>query len=176
MRTTTISPHALWLPVVLIAVAACGDAGPLDVPATTGAKAVAAASGSPATSAVRPLTQKSSGLLGPVGACAGGGVDLAAEGSGHATHVGRFDIALTWCLDPATGEIATGDATLVAANGDRLVMTLAGQALSASRLEFQVDIVGGTGRFTAAAGRLDVVATLGANGSWSSEGSGWISY
>jgi hypothetical protein len=124
----------------------------------------------------RPLSETSSGTLRPVGACSADVVAFEAEGRGRASHVGGFDIELSWCLDATTGEIGDGNATVVAANGDRIDMTLAGQAVSTTRLRFQAEIVGGSGRFAGAAGMLDIVAVLGESGSWTSDGTGWISY
>jgi hypothetical protein len=79
-------------------------------------------------------------------------------------------------MDPATGVIDSGDAAVIAANGDRIAMTLTGQAASATELVFDMDILGGTGRFDQASGSLAVTAFLGATGGWTSEGTGWISY
>lgn len=153
-----------------------GLEGPVSPDQAPSAQLSAETSGSSAADVVRPLRQTSSGVLGPVGACTAGVVQFEAEGHGRASHMGRFDISFSWCLNSATGEIDGGDAVVVAANGDRIVMTLAGQAVSASQLDLQAEIVGGSGRFTGAVGMLDVVAVLGESGSWTSEGTGWISY
>ena len=41
-------------------------------------------------------------------------------GYGHATHLGRFSIYGSDCLNPETGQSANGEFTLTAANGDQL--------------------------------------------------------
>ena len=85
----------------------------------------------------RPLSETFLGTLRPVGACSADVVAFEAEGRGRASHVGGFDIELSWCLDATTGEIGDGNATVVAGKGDRIDMTLAGQAVSTTRLRFQ---------------------------------------
>jgi hypothetical protein len=165
---------AFALPIGLIG---CdGATSPVSPNQVVGAQQSDAAIRSSEDAVMRPLSETSSGMLRPVGACSAGVVAFEAEGRGRASHLGGFDIELSWCLDSTTGEISEGNATVEAANGDRVVMTLAGQAVSASRLHFQAEIVGGSGRFAGAAGMLDLVAVLGESGSWTSEGTGWISY
>ena len=173
MHTNRIAKGTALALVALIATAAaCEDAGPLEVATVPESDAIAAFG---AGHGLRPLTERSSGILGPVGPCAAG-VAYAAQGSGNATHIGRFDIDLTWCLDPATGAITSGGATVVAANGDRMTFDVDGQAASPGELDMHFVIVGGTGRFADASGYVDVVALVGATGSWTSEGTGWMSY
>lgn len=154
--------------------AACGEAGPTDLQTVRAEHGLAAPMAAGA-SVTRGLAQKSSGTLWPLGPC-DAGVALAAEGTGVGTHVGRFDLSLTWCMDPATGEISGAAGTVVAASGHRIEMTGTGQALSPTELAFGLDIVGGTGRFQSASGRLDVTAVVGAAGGWTSRGTGWITY
>lgn len=123
----------------------------------------------------RPLAQRSHGAMQPTGPCVGG-VGFTATGQGLASHVGRFDIQLDWCMNPLTGAVASGAAAVTAANGDRVDMTLTGLAPSPSRLILEATIVGGTGRFDGSSGRLGVDVMLDADGEWSSQGEGWISY
>lgn len=124
---------------------------------------------------MRPLRQSSRGTMAAVGPCVGG-VGFAAAGNGQATHAGRFDIELRWCMDPVGGEILGGDARIVSASGASIDMTLGGRATSATSLRMVATIVGGSGRFEDASGRIVVDVTLGAAGSWESVGSGQISY
>lgn len=163
----------LTLAWVFAATVACDQGSPLGVEATTPNDGVAtmAASVAPA----RPLTEESTGVLAPVGTCAAG-VEISAQGTGTGTQVGRFNITLSWCLDTETGVMSDGAATVVAANGDQIAMAFTGQATSPTELMLNVDVVGGTGRFSGANGALDVTADLGAGGSWTSSGQGWIAY
>ena len=77
---------------------------------------------------------------------------LVAEDStytGTGTHLGRFALYETLCLDPVSGVFFV-DATLVAANGDELYFRVDGTfpPLESSGWVFQ----GGTGRFVSAEG------------------------
>jgi hypothetical protein len=175
MRRTGGNSHTvLALAALLAGTAACADAGPLEV-RTVGAHDGFVTSMAASVAGARPLKQKSAGLLMPVGPCTAG-IAFAAEGTGTGSHVGRFDIDLSFCMDPATGAISDAAATVAAANADRIVMTGNGQAVSPTELTFNLDIVGGTGRFDGATGTLAVVGLVGAAGNWTSSGTGWISY
>jgi len=152
----------------------CGDVQPLGVQAIRAENGVVPSIAAGAVVS-RRVAQRSSGVLAPTGPC-GSGVQIQAEGSGVATLLGAFDIDLTWCLDPATGAIASGTSVLTAANGDRVDFTETGQAVSPTELAFHFVIVGGTGRFDGASGALEITAILGEAGSWTSSGSGWMAY
>ncbi|MGD2070244.1 MAG: hypothetical protein PVI57_16330 [Gemmatimonadota bacterium] len=164
-----------WLPPLFLALAlatACSEGDPL----TPTGDLEAVRSGATAWGAsMRPLTQSSRGTMAAVGPCAGG-VRFAAAGTGNATHVGRFEIDLEWCMDPVGGAILGGEAAIRAANGDRIVMSLGGQATSATSLRMVAAIIGGSGRFEDASGRITVDVILGAGGRWESTGRGEISY
>lgn len=164
------------LPLILAAAlaAACADTSPLDIERTgTAAQLTTTLAGG--ASVTRSLRQQSSGLLQPVGPCAAG-VEFIADGTGVATHIGRFSLHIGWCMNPTTGAITSGSATVTAASGDRIAMDLTGQAVSTTELSFNLGIIGGTGRFQNASGQLDVTALLGSAGGWTSEGAGWIRY
>lgn len=174
MRNThAVSRAVVALAGVLVA-SACADTLPTQV-LSESPDETWAASQSAGRMVVRSLEEHSSGQLMPVGPCATG-IEFTAIGAGTATHVGRFDISLSWCMDPATGVIGNGQALVTAANGDQIAMTSTGQAVSPVDLSFQMVIIGGTGRFDGSTGMLEVRAVLGAGGSWTSTGSGWISY
>lgn len=91
------------------------------------------------------------------------------EGIGESTHLGRFSIRITFCIDPSDilddgqlteGESApyAGDGTFVAANGDELHFTISGAVVPTDRPGFAYEfmdpfeITGGTGRFAGASG------------------------
>lgn len=91
-------------------------------------------------------------------------------GEGEATHIGRFTVEFTFCIDvtdllddgqltgsesiPYTGGIGT----LTAANGDVLTLAIEGEIIPSTRpgfnFEFHDDFqfIGGTGRFAGASG------------------------
>lgn len=168
------SAAAVALAVLLTATGACRDVGPLEVQGI-GADIGTPAAASQGADVERPLAETSSGVLSFTGNCTAG-VVVEAQGTGTSTHIGRFEVALTWCLNTSTGAISDAAATVTSANGDRVQLTGAGQAVSSDELAFAFDIVGGTGRFTGASGQLDISAILGAAGTWTSSGTGWMSY
>ena len=78
-----------------------------------------------------------------------------APGSGTATHIGRFRVEQTVCLNLATGVMTDGEATLIAANGDELYGTWNGTPVPGLTLptwQLSYVITGGTGRFARAEG------------------------
>lgn len=91
-------------------------------------------------------------------------------GEGEATHLGRFSIRITFCLDATDilddGQLTEGESlpyddgvgTLIAANGDELHIAIAGAVVpsNAPGFDFEFDdpftFTGGTGRFADASG------------------------
>ena len=92
------------------------------------------------------------------------------EGSGQATHLGRFSIRITFCVDATDilddGQLTEGESlpyddgvgVFTAANGDELHITVAGAVLPSDHPDFDFEfddpyvISGGTGRFAGASG------------------------
>lgn len=91
------------------------------------------------------------------------------EGFGQSTHLGRFTVRITFCVDVTDildgaltdGESLpydSGEGTLIAANGDRLFITIAGAVLPSDHPDFDFEFAdpfqftGGTGRFAGAGG------------------------
>jgi hypothetical protein len=82
------------------------------------------------------------------------------EGTGHATHLGRFTVVIPHLVDTST-RIAIGSYQLTAANGDLLFADFIGQASPAPMpvvlfIEETATITGGTGRFAGAGGGFTV--------------------
>ena len=91
-------------------------------------------------------------------------------GEGEATHLGRFTVTFTFCVDATDlvddgtlteGESApydTGVGTIIAANGDELYLAISGVVLPSDHPDFDFEfhdafvITGGTGRFAEANG------------------------
>lgn len=93
------------------------------------------------------------------GACAGG-VSVDIDGSGWATHVGRYEYSALECFNPDTGTFA-GAATITAADGATLSGHYAGTVAGTDDpnvITYAEDFVvdGGTGRFAGASGHLAV--------------------
>lgn len=76
---------------------------------------------------------------------------------GTATHLGRFTVVASQCLDPATGTIAKGEAIFTAANGDQLFARHSGRVTGSPPVlafELTYSVTGGTGRFATASGTI----------------------
>jgi hypothetical protein len=82
-------------------------------------------------------------------------------GSGHGTHLGRYELVGSETVDLASGAITNGHFTITAANGDTITGTYSGEAL-AGLTGYLVSgpITGGTGRFGGATGFLVWRGTL----------------
>jgi hypothetical protein len=93
-----------------------------------------------------------------VGSCGPGCLQLEISGTGHATHLGSTEIAGPSQVDVVLGQ-QTGTSTLTAANGDTMVIAVAGTVdfhgpNPTDPVSFQGEwqVIGGTGRFENAAG------------------------
>lgn len=91
-------------------------------------------------------------------------------GEGVATHLGRFSVRITFCMDVTDflddlqlteGESLpydNGIGTLVAANGDELYLEISGEVVPSAHPDFDLEFhdrfrfTGGTGRFSGASG------------------------
>ena len=113
-------------------------------------------------SVVHQVKLESEGWMIPLGWCdeAAGVLHAAVPGEGTMTHLGRFEIQQSGCIDFATGAVTEGRGVLTAANGDEVHLEYAGSATSVTPLTYALHYVvtGGTGRFLSA------------------EGGGWLSY
>jgi hypothetical protein len=83
--------------------------------------------------------------------CAGGALHVVINGSGRATHLGRYSYAANECFDPATGAFA-GSPTFTATNGDTMFGHYSGQVFPTDdpnviTYEEELAITGGSGRF-----------------------------
>lgn len=85
------------------------------------------------------------------------------NGSGEATHLGRFILVSEFTVTPPPGSTASGTATWMAASGDQIFTTNAGQAVITFPIAAIVEthtITGGTGRFAQASGSLVLERSL----------------
>jgi hypothetical protein len=89
------------------------------------------------------------------------------EGGGIESHVGRYTIRNSHCLNPATGEFTAGQFQKVAANGDELFGTYEGTSsviqapapVGVFAIRGQLAFTGGSGRFANANGSQEMVGT-----------------
>jgi hypothetical protein len=86
---------------------------------------------------------------------------VAMEGTGTGTQVGRFDIALPHTVNFATSS-ASGIATIVAADGSRLIASFTGQAQIGAVVTIveQATVTSGTGRFANVSGSFTIHRTF----------------
>jgi len=84
------------------------------------------------------------------------------DGSGNATHLGRFTVEAQWHVNVLT-KGGLGMFTLTAANGDTLIGTATGMAAVIEGLAYITEtcvITGGTGRFAGATGAFVTARVL----------------
>ena len=110
-----------------------------------------------------------SGTIGAAPRCdALGLLYVSLAGGGIESHIGRYTITNSHCLDPATGEFTAGQFTKVSASGDELRGTYHGTSsvvqapapVGIFAVEGQLVFDGGTGRFAGAAGSQSMRGTL----------------
>lgn len=175
MRFSTI-----LLAGALVTLVGC-DSTPLAVgPSDQTAAAVVVPQSQGVAPVVVGTKQTSTGQLIPDGWCnqAGGIARFSAPGSGVASHIGRFDLEQTQCTDLTSFAVTSGEATMVAADGDEIYMTYEGQAVDSDPLTLALDYVavGGTGRYANAEGEIHVRVVFTSDTTWTSTGTGWLQY
>ncbi len=95
----------------------------------------------------------------------------AKRGTGTATHIGKYTIVNSHCVDPSTGALTVGRFVKTTANGDQLFGSYVGTAtlvqppapIGIFQVSGTVTFTGGTGRFDGATGTSDMVGTLQAD-------------
>lgn len=170
VRIRYLSP---LLALAIVAMVGCTEKDPVAVEDEVAGLEVYQAAPSVAE---RPFKAESSGILYPIGSCGDGVVEFAAEGTGTGTHIGRFDLFLTWCFNLTTGAITDGQAVLTAADGDEIHAGFSGQVIPPDQLVSVYTINGGTGRFEDAEGEMTGPTTAYPDGTWTNVAEGWISY
>jgi hypothetical protein len=101
------------------------------------------------------------------------------EARGNATHLGRFTLQIPHTVTFAT-RVGTGMYVFTAANGDQLIGSFTGQAITPPPMVMiieQVTITGGTGRFANASGTFTVERLFDQTTGWTTGSvAGRISY
>lgn len=116
----------------------------------------------PVSAVERPFALKGSGVGTIITDEAGNPIRAIVTGAGTATHLGQWTTAGTVNYTPDNGVIRSGgEGTLTAANGDKLNFRIDGILDPVAGVDQGVFyLVGGTGRFEAASGALNFVATV----------------
>jgi hypothetical protein len=124
-----------------------------------------------AANASRPRPWKESyratGTIAPDARCPAPLLRESDAGGGTATHIGRYTITNSHCVDPSTGALTGGSFVKTAANGDQIFGTYVGTAtviqppspVGIFRVSGTVTFTGGTGRFAGASGTTNMAGT-----------------
>ena len=147
--------RSLLLLAAAVALAACDDAAPTAPQLAT-------------TQVPITTSYRAQGTIGTTPRCdALGLLHVSLEGEGVESHVGRYTIRNSHCLNPATGEFTAGLFHKVAANGDELFGTYEGTSsviqapapVGIFAIRGQLAFTGGSGRFANATGSQEIVGT-----------------
>lgn len=116
----------------------------------------------PASAVERPFALKGAGVANLIIDESGNLIGGTATGSGTATHLGQWTVVGNIKYTPDNGVIrSSGDATLTAANGDKLQLEIDGILDPIAAVDQGVfRFVGGTGRFQGASGSSNFVVTI----------------
>jgi hypothetical protein len=176
---------ALLLTLTLIGCGADGPTGPTAIPVvpsavsagtSTSASTAAARGAAPATpinGSCEVRTVEAQVTTPPI-------VRMITTGTCHYSHLGRTQVDAVQFLNPMLGT-SEAEVTYTAANSDVLFATNAGSFTPGSAPTFSTvgvtTIIGGTGRFTGATGRMDAEGTVDlANNVAVFYYDGWIAY
>lgn len=149
----------------LVALLACSSDNPTD-PAGEESSSASVLASQAAGSVPMKESYHAAGTASPDAGCGADQLLVTLAGGGNATHVGRYTLTQSHCLDPVTGAFS-GSFTKTAANGDLLLGTYTGTAIPLRSdgcvLHFTLTALlrftGGTGRFTGATGEAELLGT-----------------
>ena len=134
----------------------------------------------PVSATERPIAIKGAGVATLITDAAGNPTGAIATGSGTATHLGQWTVTGNVKYTPDSNGVlhSSGEATLIAANGDKLLFQIDGVLDPAAGIDQGVFyFFGGTGRFEGASGSVNFVVTINpASGGFDMTGVGKINY
>ncbi|MGZ8392577.1 MAG: hypothetical protein ACXWWK_07030 [Gemmatimonadales bacterium] len=152
--------------MALVAMIGCDERSAPDPSATQ----PSAAAGSDIKLAPWKESYAASGTIAPGGRCPSSQLLVSLAGGGTATHVGKYTIVNSHCVDPETGELTAGTFVKTAANGDRIEGTYTGGSTviqpppsAIFSITGTIEFDGGTGRFSGATGTATMNGTLRAD-------------
>lgn len=147
--------RVLLLLAAAVGLVACGEAAP-------------SAPQLASTQVPTKTSYRAQGTIGTAPRCdALGLLFVSLEGEGIESHVGRYTIQNSHCLNPGTGDFSAGLFRKVAANGDELFGTYEGTSsviqapapVGIFAIRGQLAFTGGSGRFADASGSQAMVGT-----------------
>ena len=155
--------------LALFALAGCDQTSPL---APTGESA-SAHPGTVAAARMVPWKESytASGTITPGARCPTPQLLVSLVGGGTATHVGKYTIVNSHCVDPISGALSDGEFVKTAANGDQIFGTYTGGStviqppapIAIFSITGTINFTGGTGRFTGATGTATMSGSLRAD-------------
>lgn len=116
----------------------------------------------PVSAVERPFALSGTGVAPLIVDGSGNLIGATPTGSGTATHLGQWTVSGNVHYTPVNGVLkSSGDATITAANGDKLQIQIDGILDPVAAVDQGVfHIVGGTGRFEGATGEADFVVAI----------------
>ena len=116
----------------------------------------------PVSAVERPFALNGSGVATLVTDASGNLIGAIPTGSGTATHLGQWTVTGTVKYTPDNGVLrSSGEATLTAANGDKLQVQIDGILDPVAAVDQGLfHFVGGTGRFEGASGSANFLVTI----------------
>ena len=116
----------------------------------------------PASAVERPFALNGAGVATLIADESGNLIGAIATGSGTATHLGQWTVTGNVKYTPDNGVLrSSGQATLTAANGDKLQIEIDGLLDPVAAVDQGLfHFVGGTGRFEGASGDANFVVTI----------------
>lgn len=116
----------------------------------------------PVSAVERPFALSGTGVAPLIVDGSGNLIGATPTGSGTATHLGQWTVSGNVHYTPVNGVLkSSGDATITAANGDKLQIQIDGILDPVAAVDQGVfHIVGGTGRFEGATGEADFVVSI----------------
>lgn len=116
----------------------------------------------PVSAVERPFALSGTGVAPLIVDGSGNLIGATPTGSGTATHLGQWTVSGNVHYTPVNGVLkSSGDATITAANGDKLQIQIDGTLDPVAAVDQGVfHIVGGTGRFEGATGEADFVVAI----------------
>src|SRR5829696_4089809 len=110
---------------------------------------------------------QSTGTIAPGARCSAPLLLVSLQGGGTATHIGRYTIVNSHCVDPTNGGLTEGTFVKTAANGDQIFGRYVGSSIPTGPGTFTISgtvtFAGGSGRFADASGTTTMAGTLDAD-------------
>lgn len=128
----------------------------------------------------RPVKLSGSGTISYIpDGCGAGTLQVLSGGPGNGTHLGRFTVLVTRCIDLSNGQIIGNiDGVAIAANGDEQYFRIVGAGVDPVTGFYFEDyiFIGGTGRFANCSGSFRNVFPVLTDTNFSYYGVGTITY